>query len=262
MVVIAVSSSEYIIHHLTHNSLSLSIIYANTSLHIDSIFMSCILGILFLFIFIFISLKVNVENPSKLQLIVELLFEMVDNHVFEVFHTRKHKFISALALTIFCWVFLMNLMDLLPVDLVSVVATLFGHANFKWRIVPSADINVTFALSIAVFFLIIIYSIVAKGVIGWLKELCCVPFGIYLLPINLIFQLVELIAKPISLSLRLFGNIYAGELIFILIALLPWGAQWLLGLPWAIFHILIIVLQAYVFMTLTIVYLGLATTSH
>ena len=156
----------------------------------------------------------------------------------------------------------MNLMDLLPVDLINFANHFVGDPEAKWRVVPSADVNATFAMSIAVLFLIIGYSIKAKGMGGWLKELISAPFGIYALPLNVIFQLLELITKPISLALRLFGNMYAGELIFILIALLPWGSQWLLGVPWAIFHILIITIQSFIFMILTIVYLSLAHEEH
>ena len=156
----------------------------------------------------------------------------------------------------------MNMMDLLPVDLINFGNHLIGDPESKWRAVPSADVNATFAMSISVFFLIIGYGIKSKGLGGWLLELISEPFGIYALPLNVIFQLLELLTKPISLSLRLFGNMYAGELIFILIALLPWGSQWLLGVPWAIFHILIITLQAFIFMVLTIVYLSMAIEKH
>jgi F-type H+-transporting ATPase subunit a len=188
---------------------------------------------------------------------------MVDGQVKDIFH-GKSKIIAPLSLTIFCWVFLFNLMDLLPVDLIAWINHMVGDPEAHWRIVPSADINATFAMSLSVLLLIIGYSIKAKGIGGWTKELFTKPFGshILLMPINFIFQMIELISKPISLALRLFGNMYAGELIFILIALLPWGVQWSLGLPWAIFHILIITLQAFVFMVLTIVYLSLAVEDH
>jgi len=163
----------------------------------------------------------------------------------------------------------MNAMDLLPVDLLPYLAQLIGEKVFGadphhvyLRVVPSADANATFAMSLSVMFLIIGFSIKAKGLGGYVHELFSAPFGPKVGPINFIFQVLELIAKPISLALRLFGNMYAGELIFILIALLPWYMQWLLGAPWAIFHILIITLQAFVFMVLTIVYLSLAVEDH
>lgn len=255
------TTTEYIIHHLTHNNIKLSGNNSFWAIHIDTFSMSLFLGFLFLFFFTIVAKNVKVANPSKLQLFIELIVEMVANQVTDIFH-KKNSTIISLALTVFCWVFLMNLMDLLPVDLISYINGLFGLHESKWRIVPSSDVNATFAMSISILLLIIIYSIKAKGLIGWFKELLSAPFGIKLAPINFIFQIIELLAKPISLALRLFGNMYAGELIFILIALLPWGAQWILGAPWAIFHILIIILQAFVFMVLTIVYLSLAVESH
>jgi F-type H+-transporting ATPase subunit a len=154
----------------------------------------------------------------------------------------------------------MNLMDLVPVDLLPMVVGWFGVPYLK--VVPTTDPNLTLGLSLSVFFLIFFYSIKIKGVVGFLKEMTCTPFGPYLFPVNLTLKLVEECAKPISLGLRLFGNLYAGELIFILIGLLPWYGQWVLGAPWAIFHILIVVIQAFVFMMLTIVYLSLAHESH
>ena len=259
----ATNSTEYIVHHLTHNNVAISGAEGGFwSLHIDTFSMSLLLGFVFLFIFTSVARKVRVDNPSKLQLFVELIVEMVSTQVKDVYHGGKSNLIVPLSLTIFCWVFLMNLMDLLPVDLISFINHHAGDPEAKWRLVPSADLNATFAMSFSVLILIIGYSIKAKGFSGWLKEMISVPFGIFLAPINLILNIVELIAKPISLALRLFGNMYAGELIFILIALLPWGSQWLLGAPWAIFHILIITLQAFVFMILTIVYLSLATEAH
>ncbi len=230
--------------------------------HVDTFFMSLLLGFVFLFVFITVARKARVENPSKLQLLVELIIEMVNTQINDIYHAGKSKFIGPLSLTIFCWVFLMNFMDLLPVDLISFYNHQFGDPKAHWRIVPSADVNTTFAMAISVFFLIIIYSIKAKGLLGWIKELVSAPFGIKLAPANLLLQIIELFSKPLSLALRLFGNMYAGELIFILIALLPWSTQWLLGAPWAIFHILVITLQAFLFMVLTIVYLGLATEAH
>ncbi|MFN8770946.1 MAG: F0F1 ATP synthase subunit A [Neisseriaceae bacterium] len=258
------SSTEYIMHHLTHNNQIVENGVNNNfmAIHIDTFSMSLALGFIFLLVFIVTANKVSVDKPSKFQLFIELIVEMVQKQVKDIYHGGKNKLIVPLSITIFCWIFLMNLMDLLPVDLINFIATKSDHESFKWRIVPSADVNATFAMSISVLFLIIFYSIKSKGLLGWGKELFSAPFGLAFAPINFIFQMVELVAKPISLSLRLFGNMYAGELIFILIALLPWSVQWLLGVPWAIFHILIITLQAYVFMVLTIVYLSLATEAH
>lgn len=258
------SATEYIVHHLTFNNVAIS---GKTggfwSIHIDTFTMSLVLGFIFLAVFTLVARQAKVENPGKFQLFVELIIDMVDGQVKDIFH-GKSKVIAPLSLTIFCWVFLFNLMDMLPVDLVSFINHNIGDPEAHWRIVPSADINATFAMSLSVFILIIGYSISAKGFVGWGKELFTAPFGsnVFLWPCNFILQLVELVSKPISLALRLFGNMYAGELIFILIALLPWGAQWILGGPWAIFHILIITLQAFVFMVLTIVYLSLAVENH
>jgi len=258
------SSTEYIMHHLSHNILVLD--NGNKgffgSVHLDTFSTSLFLGFIFLAVFIYAARKVRVENPTKFQLFIEIIIDMVNQQVKDIYHGGKSKLIVPLSLTIFCWVFLMNLMDLLPVDLLNFINHNVANSEAKWRIVSSADVNATFAMSISVLFLIIFYSIKSKGLLGWIKELFSAPFDIAFAPINFIFQMVELVAKPISLALRLFGNMYAGELIFILIALLPWGVQWLLGVPWAIFHILIITLQAYVFMVLTIVYLSLATESH
>lgn len=257
-----VTTTEYIVHHLTHNNVQMSLRHSFWSVHVDTLIVSSLLGFIFLFIFIFAAKKAKVENPGKFQLFVELIIDMVQSQVKDIYHGKKSKVIVPLALTIFCWVFLMNLMDMLPVDLINAVTSGSGHPEAKWRMVPSADVNSTFAMSISVLMLIIGYGIKAKGVSGWLKEMVSAPFGIMLAPINLVFNLIELFSKPISLALRLFGNMYAGELVFILIALLPWEAQWILGAPWAIFHILIITLQAFLFMILTIVYLSLATESH
>jgi len=257
------TTTEYIVHHLTHNNVVLSGERGGFwSIHIDTFSMSLLLGFVYLFIFTLLARRAKVANPNKLQLFFELIIDMVSQQVKDIYHGGKSKVIVPLSLTIFCWIFLMNLMDLLPVDLINLANHLSGNPEAKWRAVPSADVNATFAMSISVFFLIIGYGIKAKGVGGWLMEFISVPFGIYAMPLNIIFQLLELITKPISLSLRLFGNMYAGELVFILIALLPWHSQWLLGVPWAIFHILIITLQAFIFMVLTIVYLSMAGEKH
>lgn len=260
-----VSSTEYIIHHLKHNNVALmhnAVKGGFWFIHIDTFSVSLVLGFIFLAVFTFAAHNAKVENPGKFQLFIELIIEMVDTQVKDIYHSDKGKLIVPLALTIFCWIFLMNFMDLLPVDIVNCISSALGHPDTHFRLVPSADVNATFAMSISVFFLIIGYGIKAKGLLVWLKELISCPFGLKLAPFNLLLQLIELFAKPLSLSLRLFGNMYAGELIFILIAMLPWSVQWILGAPWAIFHILVITLQAFLFMVLTIVYLSLATEAH
>ena len=258
------STTAYIVHHLSFEKIILSHISNNVfwCLHLDTLCMSLFLGFIFLFMFIVVAKKAKVANPSKLQLFIELILEMVSSQIKDIYHGES-KLILPLSLTIFCWIFLMNLMDMLPVDLANFILMHLPALHVEhWRIVPSADVNTTFAMSLSVLVLIIISSIKAKGLIGWLKEIVSHPFGIKLAPFNLVLQIIELFAKPLSLALRLFGNMYAGELVFILIALLPWQVQWLLGGPWVIFHIIIITLQAYLFMVLTIVYLSLSTESH
>jgi len=197
--------------------------------------------------------------PGGVQNFIEMIIEFVDDSVKSMFH-HKSTLIAPMALTIFVWVFLMNLMDLVPVDWIPHLAVVVGIPFMK--IVPSTDLNVTMGISFSIFFLIVFYSIKQKGIGGFMAELSLQPLGKWALPFNLLLEVVGLIAKPISLALRLFGNMYAGEMIFILIALLPFWAQWLLSVPWALFHILIITLQAFIFMVLTIVYLAMAHDHH
>ncbi|MBB5321681.1 F0F1 ATP synthase subunit A [Marinobacter oulmenensis] len=232
------------------------------ALHLDSLGWAIGLGALFLFIFRLAAKRATSDQPGGLQNFVEVMIEFVDNSVKETFH-GKNKVIAPLSLTIFCWVFLMNLMDLVPVDFLPQLFHAMGLEYMK--VVPTTDVNVTLGMSLSVFALIIYYSLKVKGVGGFVGELTLHPFSsdnlflkILLVPVNLLLEGVSLIAKPISLALRLFGNLYAGELIFILIALLPLWAQWTLSVPWAIFHILVITLQAFIFMMLTIVYLSMA----
>ncbi len=232
------------------------------AVHVDSLGWAVGLGALFLVLFRMAAKRATSGQPGGLQNFVEILIEFVDTSVKETFHGRN-KVIAPLSLTIFCWVFLMNLMDLVPVDFLPQLFHLMGLEYMK--VVPTTDVNVTLGMSLSVFFLILYYSIKVKGVGGFLGELTLHPFSsdnlflkILLVPVNFLLEGVSLLAKPISLALRLFGNLYAGELIFILIALLPFWAQWALSVPWAIFHILIITLQAFIFMMLTIVYLSMA----
>jgi F-type H+-transporting ATPase subunit a len=185
---------------------------------------------------------------------------MVQTSVKDAFHGHN-PLIAPLALTLFVWIFLMNLMDLVPVDWIPYITHLTGIEFMK--VVPTTDVNATFGMSLSVFALMIYYGIKVKGPGGFLAELAFHPFGKALLPVNLVLELVSLVAKPLSLSLRLFGNMFAGELIFVLIAgLVPFYLQWALAVPWAIFHVLIITLQAYIFMMLTIVYLGQSHEVH
>lgn len=257
------TGSEYVQHHLQHLELNLQNFTISNggfwTLNLDTLALSFILGGLFLLLFSFVARRVVVGTPGKLQNFVEILLEFVDKSVNETFH-GKSALIGPLALTIFVWVFLMNFMDLLPVDVLPLLLSTVGAEHF--RSVPTADPNITFGLSITVFLLVVYYNFKIKGALGLAKEMLTQPFGPWLFPINVTFRLIEELVRPISLSLRLFGNLFAGELIFILIALLPWWIQGIPGGVWAIFHILIITIQAFIFMMLTIIYLSTAHESH
>lgn len=258
----ALTPQGYIQHHLTN----LTVGEGFWTWNIDSLFFSIGLGLFFLWLFRSVGKRATTGVPGKLQCFVEMIVEFVDSSVKESFH-GKNKLIAPLALTIFVWVFLMNLMDLVPVDWIPELAMAAGIPYMK--VVPSTDLNITFSLALGVFALILFYSVKVKGVKGFAAELTLNPFNHWaMIPVNFILESVTLLAKPISLALRLFGNMYAGELIFILIALM-YSANWLIGLlgvslqlGWAIFHILVIVLQAFIFMTLTIVYLSMAHEDH
>lgn len=251
----APSGSEYIVHHLTN----LTVGEGFWALHLDTLFVSAGLGILFLWLFKKVADSATSDVPGPLQNFAEIMVDFVDTQVKDSFH-GKNELIAPLALTIFVWVFLWNAMDLIPVDLLPSIAAMFGIPYL--RVVPSTDPNATFALSLTVMGLVYYYSIKVKGWKGFSMEILTHPFGKWFFPANLLLRIVEDLAKPISLALRLFGNLYAGELIFILIALLPFWLQPVLSLPWAIFHILIITLQAFIFMVLTIVYLSMAHEDH
>lgn len=270
------SVSAYIHHHLTSLQFDLSSFSFDPNasgfwvINVDTVVVSAALGVLFLWMFRIAAVKATSGTPGGWQNFIEVMYEFVDTQVRDLFHGDS-KVVAPLALTVFIWVFLMNFMDLLPVDALPGAATLMGISYA--RVVPTADLNTTFAMSLSVFGLVIFYSIKIKGGWGYLKEFLTHPFGWFFAPINVVLKVVEEIAKPVSLSLRLFGNMYAGELIFILIALFSLGLledglslmaaplfiiQLILGLAWSIFHILIITLQAYIFMMLSIVYLAMA----
>lgn len=273
------TSSGYIKHHLTNLTfgqhpdgtwgIAHSVQEAGEmgfwAINLDTMFFSIGLGVLFLWLFRKAALQASAGVPGGWLNFVEWIVEFIDDSVRGSF-SGKNDVVAPLALTIFVWIFLQNLMDLVAVDFIPGLATLFGIPYLK--IVPSTDPNITFGMSLSVFWLILYYSIKIKGVGGFLGELTLQPFGKWALPVNLFLEGVTLISKPISLALRLFGNMYAGEMIFILIALM-YGAGWAMGafggllqLGWAIFHILIITLQAFIFMTLTIVYLDMAHQEH
>lgn len=271
----AANPQEYILHHL--QNLQVCTTEAGITWNackdagfwtwnVDSLLFSVGLGVFFLWLFRSVGKKATTGVPGKLQCFVEMIVEFVDSNVKETFH-GKNKLIAPLSLTIFVWVFLMNLMDLIPIDWLPLAASAAGVEYFK--IVPSTDLNITLAMSVSVIFLVIFYSIKVKGFSGFAKELTLQPFNNkFMIPFNFLLETVALLSKPISLGLRLFGNMYAGELIFILIALMYTGnvALGALGgvaqIAWAIFHILVITLQAFIFMMLTIVYLSMAHEDH
>ena len=278
--------SEYIQHHLSFNTHSVG----NGSfwtLNVDSLVMSIVLGLLVMGLVWLVARKATSGVPSKGQAFVELIFGFVDEQVKNIFHGNRHSFIAPTALTVFLWVLAMNAMDFLPVDGVATIAKWIGGEHTKWRPVPTSDINTTFALALAVWILMIFFSIKVKGLGGWIRELFYAPFGgakffkpktalgalgLLLSPLlfvaNFAFNIIEYVSKPLSHSLRLFGNMYAGEVIFLLLGM--WAATGLVGMVagavlgafWSIFHILIVALQAFIFMMLTVVYLAMAHESH
>jgi len=247
------------------------------AIHVDTMFWSILLGVLFLYLFRKVAKNASTGVPGGMQNFVEMIVEFVDSSVKGAFSGRN-AMVAPMALTIFIWVFLINAMDLIPVDWLPQVATLIGHHVFGmdphhvyFRVVPSTDPNATFGMALSVFALTIFYSFKIKGPIGFASELTLHPFSssnkilqLVFIPINFLLEFVALLAKPLSLSLRLYGNMFAGEMIFILIALMYGGGLALgifggvLQMGWAIFHVLIITLQAYIFMVLTIVYMDLA----
>ncbi len=242
--------------------------------NVDTLGWSILLGVLFCSVFYMVARKTTTAAPSGIQNFVEMVVDFVNGNVKDIFHA-KNDLIAPLSLTIFVWIVLMNTMDLVPVDWLPWLAQLFGanvlgvdphHVYFK--VVPTTDPNITFGMSIGVFALIIYYSIKMKGIGGFIGELTLHPFNsknmfvqAIFIPFNFLLEGVSLVAKPVSLALRLFGNLYAGELIFLLIAMLGWF-QLPLHFVWAVFHILIVLLQAFVFMMLTIVYLSMAHEHH
>ena len=234
--------------------------------HVDSLFWSFGLGLIFCLIFRSVAKAATSDVPGRFQNFIEIIVDFVDGNVKDMFHGRN-PLIAPLALTIFVWVFFMNLMDLIPVDLVP---WLLMHVGIGYqKIVPSTDPNITLGMALGVFILMLYYSVKIKGIGGFTKELTMHPFNHWaFIPVNLFMELVGLLAKPFSLGLRLFGNMYAGEMIFILIAVM-YSAGWIFGLfggflqiGWAIFHILVITLQAFIFMVLTVVYLSMAHEDH
>ena len=259
--------TEYIGHHLTHDAKPFLGDGGFWTLHVDTLSVSILLGFVGLGFLWWVVRGATSGVPGRRQAFVELLFGFVDDQAKGIFkHGDRNKFVTPAALTVFVWVLLMNAMDFLPVDIVALGTHNISDHGF--RIVPTADVNTTFALALSVWVLMIVFSVQAKGLGGWLQELFFSPFGKWMLPANFLFNLIEYVSKPLSHSLRLYGNMYAGELIFLLLWLLAaagigWaGLSFLLAFGWAIFHILIVALQAYIFMMLTIVYFSMAHAHH
>jgi len=275
------TAGEYIVHHLQHLQNQKQAAVVDFSVfNLDSIFYATLLGLLGCFFLWRAASRATSGVPGRFQAAVELLVEMVDSQAKGIVHSESsRRLVAPLALTVFVWIFLMNAMDLLPVDLLPAIWHVAGPAmgaKDYMRVVPTADLSVTMGLSLSVLLICLFYNVKIKGLGGWVHELFSAPFGdkIYLYPINFAMQMIEFVAKTVSHGMRLFGNMYAGELIFMLIALM--GGAWSLsgtgiglaighiiaGSVWAIFHILIITLQAFVFMMLTLVYVGQAHDAH
>ena len=262
--------SEYISHHLTHWTVGKGF----WAVHVDTLLMSAGLGLLLVLLLSIAARRVRADAaPSGFASFVEFVYDWVDGQVGDIYHGNR-RFLTALAFTLFTWVVAMNAMDLLPLDLPGNVASLFGAEHF--RVLPTADLNGTIAMAIVVLLLIIGASIRSKGLGGYAHEWIAAPFGPALFPANVALNAVELLAKPVSLGMRLYGNMYAGELLFMLIALLGFSLasgfsglggtlfalQIVIGAGWAIFHILIVLLQAFIFMVLPIVYISMAQEHH
>jgi len=270
------TAGEYIIHHLTHLQTSKQTAIVDFSVfNLDSIFFAVLVGVLGSFFLWRAAKSATSGVPGRFQAAVEMLVEMVDSQAKGIVHNAtSRKVVAPLALTVFVWIILMNSMDFLPVDLLPKIGEAFGIHYL--RVVPTADLSVTMGLSISVLLICLFYNVKIKGFGGWVHELFAAPFGdkILLYPVNFLMQIIEFVAKTVSHGMRLFGNMYAGELIFMLIALMGGAFAFtgtgialflghiIAGTVWAIFHILIVLLQAFVFMMLTLVYLGQAHDAH
>lgn len=277
----APTAGEYIVHHLTHLNTTghaQKDIIDFTVLNVDTLVFSLLMGIFGLFVMWRVAKSATSGVPGRMQAAVELVLEMVNEQAKGIVHSAEsRKAVGPLALTVFVWIFLMNSMDFLPLDLLPTIwQTVTGDHHAYLRIVPTADLNGTLGMSIGVLLVCLYYNIKIKGFGGWMHELFTAPFGSHplLYPINFAMQMIEFLAKTVSHGMRLFGNMYAGELVFMLIALM--GAAWagtatgvflfaghvIAGSIWAIFHILIVALQAFIFMMLTLVYIGQAHEAH
>jgi F-type H+-transporting ATPase subunit a len=267
----APTASEYIVHHLGHFSTQHQEKIIDFSiLNMDTLFWSLFSGIVGCLVMFLAARKATAGVPGRFQAAVEMLYEMVDDQAKSIVHGDR-SFIAPLALTIFVWVALMNSLDFLPVDMFSALFRLVGIEDIipYHRVVPTADLNGTMGIALGVFALMMYYNLKIKGLGGFIHELFAAPFGIWLAPFNLLLNVIEFAAKTVSLAMRLFGNMFAGELLFLLIALLAstatvfgFAGQVVAGTVWAIFHILIVFLQAFIFMMLTLVYIGQAHEGH
>jgi F-type H+-transporting ATPase subunit a len=264
----AQTPNEYIVHHLSNLQQG----HGFWTFNVDSIFFSVLLAIVFVAFFLVVARRAKAGVPGRAQLFVEVLVDFVDTQVRDTFHGSS-RLVAPLALTIFCWVLLFNFMDLVPVDLLPQAGHKLGLEHLK--VVPSTDLNITLGMSITVFLLVMFYSVKIKGAGGFAWELLTHPFGKWMMPFNLLLNLIEHLARPMSLGLRLFGNLFAGEMIFLLLAVLGGSfainslggiggaiGQLVLGVAWGVFHILVIPLQAFIFMVLSIVYLAQAHETH
>ncbi|MGB9108225.1 MAG: F0F1 ATP synthase subunit A [Telluria sp.] len=265
----APTAGQYIQHHLGHlTNIHQDFIVNFHIINYDTVFWSILMGVVGVFVLWLGTRNATSGVPGRFQGAIEAVVEMVEDQSKSIIHGDR-SYIAPLALTVFVWVFLMNCLDFLPVDLFAAILRALGYGEMHFRIVPTADLNGPMGMSLGVLAVVLFYNVKIKGIGGWIHELFAAPFGIYLAPFNFLLNMIEYAARTVSLGMRLFGNMYAGELLFLLIALLgalagPFGivGQIVAGSAWAIFHILIVTLQAFIFMMLTLVYIGQAHESH
>jgi F-type H+-transporting ATPase subunit a len=265
----APTAGQYIQHHLGHlTNIHQDFIVNFHIINYDTVFWSILMGVVGVFVLWLGTRNATSGVPGRFQGAIEAVVEMVEDQSKSIIHGDR-RYIAPLALTVFVWVFLMNCLDFLPVDLFAAILRALGYGEMHFRIVPTADLNGPMGMSLGVLAVVLFYNVKIKGIGGWIHELFAAPFGIYLAPFNFLLNMIEYAARTVSLGMRLFGNMYAGELLFLLIALLgalagPFGivGQIVAGSAWAIFHILIVTLQAFIFMMLTLVYIGQAHESH
>jgi F-type H+-transporting ATPase subunit a len=265
----APTAGEYIQHHLGHlSNVHQDFIVNFHIINYDTVIWSILMGVIGVFVLWLGTRRATSGVPGRFQGAIEAVVEMVEDQSKSIIHGDR-RYIAPLALTVFVWVFLMNCLDFLPVDLFAAILRAMGYGEMHFRIVPTADLNGPMGMSLGVLAVVLFYNVKIKGIGGWIHELFAAPFGIWLAPFNFLLNMIEYAARTVSLGMRLFGNMYAGELLFLLIALLgalagPFGmvGQIVAGSAWAIFHILIVTLQAFIFMMLTLVYIGQAHESH